>query len=83
MIALIYQHFLELSLGILDYSLGMIGGYYLIFLAIEEYDWNIEFYLFVEIYIERIIFLTDSTIEDTGERRLDIAQSHLYYKIWD
>lgn len=83
MIALVNQHFLEFGLRILNDPLGVIRGDDLIFLTIEKYDWNIESYLFVKIYIERIIFLTDSIIEDTGERRLDIAQSHLNYKIWD
>ncbi len=67
MIALVNQHFLEFGLRILNNPLGVIRGDDLIFLTIEKYDWNIEFYLFVKIYIERIIFLTDSIIEDAGE----------------
>lgn len=60
MVALINEYLLELSFDILDYSFRMIGRNNLILFTVKKDYRNVESYLlFIKVYIERIVSLTD------------------------
>ena len=61
----------------------MKGRHYLILLAVQEDNRDVETDILAEVYIEGVVFASDSLLEDPCEGRLHVAQSHLDYKIWD
>ena len=83
MVALINEYLLELSFDILDYSFRMIGRNNLILFTVKKDYRNVESYLFIKVYIERIVSLTDRILEDSIKCFIHVSQSDFNYKIWD